>query len=128
MEDAECIHHVGVVPVIGPPTDVFYPFDWSHQRRSIQTRASDGVVRVGNSQNPSAKGDDIPLKACRVASTIPALMVVPDDGGYRRERRVLRDHVRPNIRVAAHYLPLLLVQWSRFVQDVISNADLSKIV
>ena len=48
--------------------------------------------------------------------------------GHLGKGRVLGDHVRPDVRVPAHDLPLLFGKRSGVVEDVVTNADLAEVV
>jgi hypothetical protein len=55
-------------------------------------------------------------------------VVVTNKRCYFGESGVLGDHVGTDIRMTPHNLPLFLGKRTRLVKDVVSYADLSKIV
>src|SRR5437660_12878034 len=128
MQLAQRIHHIRVVPLTCPTTDVFHPFDRSDQRPPIETSPGDRVERTGHRENACPERDDIPLETGGIARPIPALMVVPHERSNLSQRGVLRDHVCPNIGVSSHDLPLFFRQWARLVEDFVTNSDLAEVM
>src|SRR5258708_7873820 len=124
----ERVDDVGVVPMVCPPADVFHALDWSHQRRSVETSAGDSVVRVRDRQDSCAKRSNVALETGRIARPVPALMVVADDRRHLRERRVLSNHVRPDVGMASHDLPFVFAEGSGLIQYVIADADLPEVM
>src|SRR4029077_3271807 len=55
-------------------------------------------------------------------------MVVAHKRGDLGEGGVLSNHVRPDVRVPPHDLPLLFRQRAWLVEDVIANSDLAEVV
>ena len=55
-------------------------------------------------------------------------MVVPHQRGDLSQSRVLRDHVRADVRVPAHDLPLVVGQGPGLVEDVVPDSDLAQVV
>jgi hypothetical protein len=41
---------------------------------------------------------------------------------------MLGDHIRPNVGMASHDLPLVLAQWSWLVEYVIADSDLPEVM
>ncbi len=128
MQVAQRIHHVRVVPLACPSTDVFHPFDRRHQRPSIETGPRDGVKGIGDREDACSERNDIALQTGRITRPIPTLMVVPHERRNLSQGGMLRDHVCPDIGVSSHDLPLLLSQWPWLVEDVVTNTNLAKVV
>src|SRR5258708_2034319 len=70
VELAKCVDDVGVVPMIGPSANVLHPLDWSHQRRSVETSARNGVAGVRHRQHSSAKPNNVALPSTRIARPV----------------------------------------------------------
>ena len=54
--------------------------------------------------------------------------MVPHERCYFSKRRVLSDHVRPNIRVPAHDFPLVLRQRTGLIQDIVADSNLPEVM
>src|SRR5712691_6184302 len=128
MNVPQCVDDVGVVPVVRTTADVLDSFNGRHQRLPIQTRSSYGVKGVRHSQNAGSEWDHVAFQAGWITGTVPALMVVSDKRCNLGQRGVLRYHVRPDVRVPPHDLPLLLGQRAWFVENVVANSDLAEVV
>jgi hypothetical protein len=103
----ECVDYVGVVPSVRSTTNIVDTFEGAHQRLPIQARSRNSVEGIGYGENASSKWDYIAPQACWIARTIPPLMMVSYERCYLSKRRVLSDHVCPDVGVAAHDFPLV---------------------
>src|SRR5439155_17631966 len=63
-----------------------------------------------------------------ITRPVPTLVVMPHKRCDFCECRMLSDHVRADVRMAPHDLPLLLTERPRLVQNVVANANLAEAV
>src|SRR5690348_13676050 len=105
MEFAERINDVGVIPLIRPRRYVLDPLNWRHCAAPIKTRPSYGVKAVSYRQDSRAEWNHVALKTSGIPGAVPSFVVMSYERRNIGERRVLGDHVCPNIWVASHDLP-----------------------
>src|SRR5437879_10946928 len=128
MNLTEGVNYVGVIPSVRPATDVVNAFQRSHQRLPIQARTCNSVEGIRYCKNARSKWNYITYQASWISRAVPPFVMVPHERCYFSKRRVLSDHVRPNIRVPAHDFPLILRQRTGLVQYVVADSNLPKVM
>src|SRR5437879_12821976 len=124
MNLTEGVNYVGVIPSVRPATDVVNAFQRSHQRLPIQARTCNSVEGIRYCKNARSKWNYITYQASWISRAVPPFVMVPHERCYFSKRRVLSDHVRPNIRVPAHDFPLILRQRTGLIQDIVADSNL----
>src|SRR2546421_6042466 len=87
MNLSECVDHIRVVPMIGPPADIFDCFDRGHERRSVQAGTRDGVKKVSHRQESGSEREDFTLYAGGGSAATPTLLGGGPYPSHLRKRR-----------------------------------------
>src|SRR5688572_12002830 len=95
---------------------------------AVSAAAGQRVEHIHNSKNARLSGNILFCESNRVATPIPALMMITDYRQGLLQEWNSFNNACSDIRMDAHDLPLIRRQTTRFVQDRIANANLSNIV
>jgi hypothetical protein len=96
----------------------------------VGARAGERVEDVGDGGDPADKRNVPAAQPARVAAAVPLLVVGERDdrGALQQLVFMLPDDLVTDGAVAAHDIPLFLVQRARFEQYAVGDADLSHVV
>ena len=83
---------------------------------------------VAGEDDPALDRDLLAAQAVRVAVPVPALVLRPHRRREMTETDDRRDHLRPDLRVAPHDLPLLVIQRTRLLEHGVGHSDLPDVV
>ena len=98
------------------------------QRLAVGALRGHGVEGVADGDDPRSKRDLLAGQAVRVARAVPALVARADDRADRLQGGRGAEDALADDRVAAHELPLGVVQRPRLVQDRIGDGHLPDVV
>ena len=97
-------------------------------RHSVRAVRGHGAKRIGHGDEARPQRDRRALQPLRIAVPVPALMMRPDQGGNRPQRRHAPHHVGSYYRVLAHQRPLLRAQPGRLLQHGVGDRNLAHIM
>src|SRR5690606_15048764 len=86
------------------------------------------IKGVGDGEEPCAEGDVISCQPVRIALTVPAFVMMSNDGSGPFQKGYVSDDFRAYQGMSAHQSPLLVSQRARLPKDVVGNSDLSNIM